>query len=69
MKLNKDDYLIWPHLVHIMRYRGLNDEGKRYWSTACGTKFSEVTWYGMSYQPTLEEVEQQNIAVCKRCNK
>lgn len=69
MILGPEDYLIWPRLVHVMRYQGKNDEGHKWWRIACGTKLKPETWDNVSPAPPLEEISKHNIGYCKKCWK
>lgn len=68
MILGPDDYLVMPTIVHVMRYRGLNDDGHRYWSTACGCSISEESWE-RAWEPLPEQIDSEFLTVCRTCAK
>ena len=64
--LGPDDYLLMTTRVHIMR-RQPDEDGRRVWRIACGTRMSPETWESIGWTPPPDEISRHNIATCSRC--
>ena len=43
--MGPEDYVILAETrVHVMRYGGRNEDGRRFWQLACGSKLSDENW-------------------------